>query len=313
MTTAFVLSGGGGLGAVQVGMLRALTACGVVPDLVVGSSVGAINGAFFAGDPTPDGVEALDSVWRAIRQGDVFPMDPRAAVLGLLGRRDHLVSPAALERLLRTHLGYDRLEQAPIPIHVVATEVARGTEVVLSAGDSVQALLASAAIPGVFPPVAFGGRLLMDGGVVDNTPIGPAVGLGADVVYVLPTEYRREGLQPSRSVLGAAMRALSIMAEQRLLGDVDRYGKLVHVEVVPPPPIPVRSPIDFGGTAHLIDAAAETAVRWLERRPRAHPSQRVRVHHHDGQTTISVGRRTRRASSAGFDRRLGATDHPPAA
>ena len=312
MTTAFVLSGGGGLGAAQVGMLRALTARGIAPDLIVGSSVGAINGAFFAGDPTPHGVEALDSVWRAIRQGDVFPMNPRAAVLGLLGRRDHLVSPAALERLLRTHLGYERLEQAPISVHVVATEVARGTEVVLSAGDAVQALLASAAIPGVFPPVRFGGHLLMDGGVVDNTPIGPAVALGADVVYVLPTEYGREGLQPSRSVLGAAMHALTIMAEQRLLSDVDRFGKLVHVEVVPPPPIPVRSPIDFGGTAYLIDAATEAAVRWLERRPRARP-QSVRVHHHDGQTTISVGRRTRRASTAGFDRRPRAADHPPAA
>ena len=313
MTTAFVLSGGGGLGAVQVGMLRALTAHGIAPDLVVGSSVGAINGAFFAGDPTPYGVEALDSIWRALKQGDVFPMDPRAAVLGLLGRRDHLVPSAALERLLRTHLCYERLEQAPISVHVVATEVARGTEVVLSAGDAVQALLASAAIPGVFPPVAFGGHLLMDGGVVNNTPIGPAVGLGADVVYVLPTEYRRQGPPPSRSVLSAALHALTIMAEQRLLADVDRFGKLVHVEVIPPPSIPVRSPIDFSGTAHLVDAATETAVRWLERRPRAHPSQRVRVHHHDGQTTISVARHTRRASSAGSDRRLRAAEHPPAA
>ena len=290
MTTAFVLSGGGGLGAVQVGMLRALTARGIVPDLVVGSSVGAINGAFFAGDPTPDGVEALDSVWRAIRQGDVFPMDPRAAVLGLLGRRDHLVSPAPLERLLRRHLGYERLEEAAVSVHVVATEVTTGTEVVLSAGDAVQALLASSAIPGVFPPVGFGRHLLMDGGVVDNTPIARAVALGADVVYVLPTEYRSTGSPLPRSALGAALHALTVMAEERLLSDLERFGEVARLRVIPPPATLTRSPIDFGGTAQLIDAAEETATHWLDVRHRRSRTPLVRVHHHDGQTTISIDR-----------------------
>jgi len=293
-------------------MLRALAAHRIVPDLIVGSSVGAINGAFFAGNPTPEGVDQLDAIWRGLRQGDVFPLDPRAALLGFLGRRDHLVSPAPLERLLRRHLGYERLEDAPVAIHVVATEVTTGTEVVLSAGDAVQALLASAAIPGVFPPVGFGGHLLMDGGVVDNTPIGRAVGLGADVVYVLPTEYRSTGLQQPRSALGAALRALTIMTEDRLLSDVERFGEVVRLHVIPPPATLTRSPIDFGGTAQLIEAAEETATRWLDVRNRRSGARLVRVHHHDGQTTISIDRR--RVRRHGPDRPPADAAHrPPAA
>jgi NTE family protein len=130
----------------------------------------------------------------------------------------------------------------------------------------------------------------MDGAVVDNTPIGRAVGLGADVVYVLPTEYRSTGLQQPRSALGAALRALTVMTEDRLLSDVERFGEVVRLHVIPPPATLTRSPIDLGGTAELIEAAEETATQWLDMRHRRCGARLVRVHHHDGQTTISVDR-----------------------
>src|SRR5258708_36229321 len=145
MTTAFVLSGGGTLGALQVGMLRALASHDIVPDVIVGSSVGAINGAFFAGRPTREGADELETIWRTLRSADIFPINPRAALRGMLGRSDHLVPPSRLGGLIRSHLGYERLEEAQVPVHVVTTEVRTGEQVVLSTGNAALALLASAA------------------------------------------------------------------------------------------------------------------------------------------------------------------------
>jgi NTE family protein len=266
MTTAFVFSGGGTLGALQVGMLRALVAHDIVPDLVVGSSVGAINGAFFAGRPTREGVDELETIWRTLRSADVFPIRPRAALRGMTGRSDHIVPSSRLRSLIRTHLGYERLEEARIPVHVVATDVRTGEEVVLSSGSAVQALLASAAIPGVFPPVRVGGLVLMDGSVVSNTPIGCAIALGADAVYVLSTAYRTAPPDPRRSTLGTALHAFGVLAEHRLLADVARFGHLAALEVVPPPADLTHSPIGFANTAHLIEEAECAATRWLHRR-----------------------------------------------
>jgi NTE family protein len=288
MTTAFVLSGGAGLGAVQVGMLHALAARGIVPDLVVGTSVGAMNGAWFAGDPTPGGVDELDAIWRSLRQRSIFPVDPRTALLGFLGRRDHLVPPGPLERLLRRHLPYELLEDAVVPIHVVATDVMTGRGVVLSTGDTVAAVLASSAIPGVYPPVRFAGRLLMDGGVVDSTPVARAVELGADVLYVLPSGRRSTAPRSPGTALTAMLHALTILAEERLLRDIERFGQEVRLEVIPPPPTLTASCIDFGRTGELIEAAEATATGWLDRQHRRSAPRLVAVPGHGRQATISL-------------------------
>jgi len=151
MRTAFVLSGGANLGAAQAGMLAALHEAGVVPDVVVGSSVGAVNGAWVAGQQD---LRRLGAVWRSLRRGDVFPTRPVSGLLGFLGARHHLVSDSGLRQLLRTYLRFERLEHAPVPLHVVATDVMTGEDVLLSTGDAVEAILASSAIPGVLPPRA---------------------------------------------------------------------------------------------------------------------------------------------------------------
>lgn len=173
--TALVLAGGGSYGAVQVGMLQALIEAGLRFDLVVGASVGALNGAYFAARPDAQGVAELARLWLSLRQADVFPFSLTEAIGGLLQRRGYMLHPQALQRLIRRALPLQRIEDAQLPLHIVATDILNGAEVVLSHGAIEPALLASAAIPLVFPAVPIGERLLVDGGVACNTPIASAV------------------------------------------------------------------------------------------------------------------------------------------
>jgi len=200
MTTAFVLSGGASLGSLQVGMLRALHERGVRADLLVGTSVGAVNAAWLAGHPDSP-VADLAQIWRSLRRGDVFPAEPLHGLFGFMGRRRGLEPPQRLLALIEEHLTFDRLEDAPVPLHVVVTDVLSTADVALSAGPAAAAVLASASIPGVLPPVEIEGRYFMDGGVVNNTPISHAVRLGADEIWVLPTGWSCSLAEPPRGAL----------------------------------------------------------------------------------------------------------------
>jgi NTE family protein len=178
--TAFVLSGGASLGALQVGMLEALYERGIAPDLLVGASVGALNAAFVASRPqSPQTARELGRVWQSLQREDVFPVNLGALVGGLCGQRDHLVPDRALRRLIGRYVEFGDLGDAPIPLHLIAFDLLEGRELRLSEGPAVDAIAASTAIPGIFPPVAFGQRQLIDGGVVNNTPISHAVARGA--------------------------------------------------------------------------------------------------------------------------------------
>ncbi|MDW7709264.1 MAG: patatin-like phospholipase family protein [Deferrisomatales bacterium] len=154
--TAFVLAGGGSLGAVQVGMLQVLLEHGVGAGLVVGSSVGALSAAHFAAEPTLAGVQRLKAVWARVRREDVFPLARLRALYRFLFGRDALLDPGSLRRLIAGALPLRRLEDATIPCTVIATDLLGGTEVRLTSGSAADALLASAAIPGCFRPCASG-------------------------------------------------------------------------------------------------------------------------------------------------------------
>jgi hypothetical protein len=152
MTTAFVLSGGGSLGAVQAGMLQALTDNGVTPDLLIGTSAGALNAAYLAGHGTSrEAVDALADIWVRLRRRDVFPFSPVRHALALAGVRESVFSSAGLRQVIASHLAYRHLEDAAIPVHVVATDLLTGREVLLSNCDAASAVLASAALPGLLP------------------------------------------------------------------------------------------------------------------------------------------------------------------
>jgi NTE family protein len=263
---AFVLSGGGSLGATQVGMLRALFDAGIKPDMLVGTSVGAVNAAWIGAWPASEGVQKLADIWTDLRRDDVFPLGWTAA-MGLLGRGKHLISNAALRGLLERHLPYERLEQAQVPVHVVATELKSGRAVVLSSGPSVPALLASCAIPGVFPPVTIGRRELIDGGVANHTPIATAVELGARIIYVLPIGYPWLHEEPANA-LGMALQALARLVEQRLEAEIASFKDAADIRVVPAIEPLAVSPADFTRTAELIErgyASAEKLVQAYSR------------------------------------------------
>ena len=265
---AFVLSGGGSLGAIQVGMLQALFDAGIKPDMLIGTSVGAVNAAWVAGWPDSEGVSRLAEIWKSLRRDEVFPLGWTAAA-GLLGRSNHLISNAGLRSVLERHIPYERLEQAQVPVHVVASELRNGRASVLSSGPAVPALLASCAIPGVFPPVTIGKRDLVDGGVANHTPIEAAVALGAQRIYVLPIGYPWLHEEPTNA-LGMALQALARLVEQRLESEIAIHRDVADIVVIPALEPLAVSPADFGHTAELIDRGFDSAWRLLtESGPRA--------------------------------------------
>jgi hypothetical protein len=144
--TAFVFAGGGSFGAIQVGMMHSLAAHGISPDMVVGSSVGALNGAFYAGDPTLNGVLQLETIWRGLHRHDVFPVTWRT-LLGFLWRRDFLIPHDGIRKLIDDNIPYRNLEDAKLPVHIVTTDIITGDSVVLSEGSTAEAIVASTAIP----------------------------------------------------------------------------------------------------------------------------------------------------------------------
>ena len=282
MRTAFVFAGGGSLGAVEVGMLRALVERGINADFVVGSSVGAINAVQFAADPTPQGVERLERIWRTVRRQQVFPVSPLGALLRLLTQRGHLAAQTALRRLLERHLTVRHLEDTVLPCHVITTDLLGGTEVRLSAGPAVEALLASTAIPGIFQPVYRAGRHLVDGSVTSNTPIASAIELGASRVIVLPTGMACALEAPPHGMVAVVLHALTLLIARQLVSDVERLRDRAQVVVVPPLcPLAVSS-YEFSRGGDLIDRAAESTARWLDSGGLRNPglSGPLQPHHH---------------------------------
>ena len=260
--TAFVFAGGGSLGAVQVGMLRELMHAGVSADLVVGSSVGAMNAAYFAGAPNAAGVDKLEKVWRGLQRHDVFPVTFRS-VLGFMGGADNLIDPSNLRKLIERNIPFPDLEDAPIPVHVVATNLG-GATVCLSSGPTVEALLASAAIPAAFPSVHIGEHHLIDGAVGSNTPILNAADLGATRIIVLPTGFACALHEPPKGAIARALHALTLLIAHQMVRDLRQLGGKVDVFTVPNLcPLDV-SPYDFSRADQLIEQAAGHTRKWIE-------------------------------------------------
>lgn len=263
---AFVFAGGGSLGAIQVGMLRELIAWGLRPDLVIGASAGAINGAYFACHPDADGAARLESLWRGIRRTEIMPWSWRSLLAMFSRRQGYVVDARGLRQLLSRNFDLARLEETPVPLHVVATDMQTGEEVVLSRGNIVDAVLASAAIPGIYPPVRLDGRVLIDGGVANNTPISTAVRMGATDIVVLPAGFTCAQRREPRGAIEHALNALSLLVARQLVHDLEHWSHRARIAVVPPLcPLDV-SPYDYTRCGELIDRAAATTVSWLDSR-----------------------------------------------
>lgn len=261
--TAFVLAGGGSLGAVQVGMLLELAADGVRPDLIVGVSAGALNGAFLALDASSAMVERMAELWGRVRTRDVLGLS-FGTLLGLVGLRGHLADARGLRRLLEAELPYRQIDAAPIALHIVAAEQTTGVEVLLSSGAVIDAVLASTAIPGVFPPVRINDRMLVDGVVATGTPIASAVRLGATRLIVLPCGFTCVDTAVPRHPVGRAMHAITLLGARQLRQDYLHYGNRVALRLVPPLCPLARSCYDYSHGAELIALARASTRRWLD-------------------------------------------------
>lgn len=246
-------------------MLKALLSAGIEADVLIGSSVGAINAAYFAGSPDLGGVERLAEIWCSLDRKQVFPVAPIRALLSIFSSRHSLASPLPLRRLLERKMPYRTLETARVPVHVVATRLSDGAEVVLSTGPVVPALMASAAIPGVFPPVPHDGDSLVDGGIAANTPLSSALRLGARRVVVLPTGSPCAANRPPRGAIGVAIHSLNLLILWQLLHDLERLSGRAELIVVPPLCPLETSVYDFSRTAELIERAETSTRSWIAR------------------------------------------------
>ena len=230
---AFVLGGGGVLGSAEVGMARALLEAGVRPDLVCGTSVGAINGAAIAADPTPDGIKRLLAIWDILADDDVLDSSPIRRVAEVMRRRTSLHGNDTLRRLLRDRLPAHRFEDLAVPFECVAASIEGAREHWFSTGDLIEPILASCALPGVFPPVPIGDEHFFDGGLVNSIPLERAVARGADTVWVLHVGRLEEELAAPRFLWQVAFVAFEISRRHRFHSDMERVGAGVTVHVLP--------------------------------------------------------------------------------
>ena len=261
--TAFVFAGGGSFGAIQVGMLHSLVSHGIAADMVFGSSVGALNGAYYAGAPTLQGVRELEAIWRSLRRQDIFPVTWRT-LLGFVRRRDFLVTPDGLRKLIDTHLPYRNLEDAKIPIHVIATDILSAETVVLSKGPACDAILASAAIPAAFAPVQMSDLFLADGAISSNTPVRAAVARGAQRLIILPTGYACARQTPPVGAVANALHALTLLIARQLINELEHLPPEIDYYVLPPLCPLDGSPYDFSHTGELIARAIESTNEWID-------------------------------------------------
>jgi NTE family protein len=273
VSIAFVLGGGGGpLGAHEVGMLRALIERGIRPDLVLGTSVGAINGVAVAADPSPAGVERLTEMWSAIDRSDVFGGSVLGRLATLARTRTHLHDGESLRALLTDGLPVGRIEELAVPFQCVAACIERASEHWFDAGPVVDAVLASAAVPGLLPPVAIGGEHFIDGGIVNSIPVTRAIELGATQVFVLHVGRLDRPLEPPRWPWEVALVAFEIARRHRFIGDLAALPEGVEVHVLPtgqqdPPRYTDLSQFRYRDTAHVqerIARAGAASARYLE-------------------------------------------------
>jgi NTE family protein len=267
--TALVLGGGGVLGAAEVGMLQALFEHGVRPDLVVGTSVGAINGAFVAADPTAGAVDRLRGLWEELAAEGIFAGSVLSRMGTLVRTRTHLHPREPLRDLLAAHLPVRTFADLRVPFQCVAASIERAAEHWFTDGALVDAVLASSAVPGLLPPVALDGEHYLDGGLVHSIPVGRAVALGAGTIYVLHVGRIDRPLSPPTRPWEVAAVAFEIARRHRFAADLAALPPGVTVHVLPagdpaPPGAANLRYRDFSAVPARIDRAHAAARDYLD-------------------------------------------------
>ncbi|HLY50989.1 MAG TPA: patatin-like phospholipase family protein [Solirubrobacteraceae bacterium] len=230
---AFVLGGGGILGAHEVGMLRALAEAGVAPEIVLGTSIGAINGALFAADPTLRGVERLSRLWSDTGLSELTAVGVLRRVGTLARTGTHLESLESARARLVEALPVQRIEELAVPFQCVAASIERAAEHWFTSGPLADAVLASCAVPGILPPVRIGDEHFIDGGIVNSIPVGRAVALGATSIYVLQVGRLEKPLEPPRWPWEVGLVAFEVARRHRFAYDLQSLPEGVDLHVLP--------------------------------------------------------------------------------
>ena len=270
MTTAFVLGGGGVLGAVEVGMLRALFERGITPDLVLGTSVGALNGAMVARQPDASVVERLTDLWRdTAASRDVYGDRGLRTVRRAVATGTHLFSAKPLRQRLEDEFGDLRIEDLPVRFQVCAASIERAAEHWFDSGPLVQAVLASAAVPGLLPPARVDGEHFLDGGIVNSIPLARAVHLGADLVFVLQVGRIDRPLKPPRRPWEVARVSFEIARRHRFMREMAELPDHVEAHVLPARGTSPRDDTlfahrDFASVQDRIDRTYEASAAYLD-------------------------------------------------
>lgn len=234
MRTAFVLGGGGLLGAVEVGMLKALFESGIRPDLVLGTSVGALNGLMVASDPTPDVVGRLEQLWHEVGASNtVYSDSALRQVRRVVRTGTHLHSIAPLRQLLEDDFGDTHFKDLPVEFQCVAANIERAAEHWFDEGPVVPAVLASAAVPGLLPPAKVGEEHFLDGGIVNSIPLGRAVELGAERIYVLQVGRIDRPLKAPKRPWEVARVSFEIARRHRFAREMATLPEHVRAHVLP--------------------------------------------------------------------------------
>jgi len=262
--TAFVLSGGGNLGALQVGMLRALFERRIQPDLVLGCSVGALNGAAIASDPSLAMVGRLQDLWRGIADQNVMPAGLLPTTVQLARKGVAIHDNANLRRVIETVLPAARFDELVVPFQCVATALSEGTETWFDSGTLLERILASSALPAVYPPVEIDGIKYLDGAIVNDVPVSRAVALGADRIFVLHVgSWDRPRPEPKRPI-DMAMYAYWLARRSRFQRDLASIPSSIEVLVLPPGATPLIRYNDFGHGDEMVASAYQATSAFLD-------------------------------------------------
>ena len=272
MTTAFVLGGGGVLGAAEVGMLRALFEVDVTPDLVLGTSVGALNGAMVARDPTPAVIERLTDLWQDTSTSHAISDRPLRTVRRAVSTGTHLYSSTFMQTRLVEEFGETTFEELPVRFQVCAASIERAAEHWFVSGPLVPAIMASAAVPGLLPPAEVDGEHFLDGGIVNSIPLGRAIALGADRVFVLQVGRIDRPLKPPHRPWEVARVSFEIARRHRFARELAEVPHDVEVHVLPARGTSARDDSllahrDFSRVRARIEASYEASRDYLAARP----------------------------------------------
>ncbi len=261
--TAFVFSGGGSLGAIETGALKALVEHDIHADLIIGTSIGSIIGAMFAYNPTIECVQNMEMLWGEIKTRDVFPKSLFTSLLNLATSSQYALSTKKLRKLISEKIPYTKIEDTELPLYIIGSDIITGEEVVFNKGLILEALMSSAGVPGIFPPQHMNKRMIVDGGMLNNSAISTAFKLGAERIVVFPIGVPPNDVKP-KNIMEILIRSVVFHSNRQLASDIHLYKDKVELIIVPPPDQIDVGPHEFFKSKLLIKQAYSKANEWLK-------------------------------------------------